>query len=167
MLQAVRCVTRGERGAALPTVVFVLLIVLAGGLGAIAITSGELASTYGFRARAVTESCARAAVDQIRTRLSPNPDDPLPTNISGTTTLPNGIVLSYRMGHVNGSAPAISKVDGKYYDATQMLLGEDLTNTGLTVPGVNVYKITATCSSGGAGPQEVELLVKLGVPTGG
>jgi hypothetical protein len=157
--------SRDERGMALIVVVFVLIAVLAGGLAAIALTSGELAGTYGHRSRAVAESCAQAAIEKIRTRM--------PTftvgDIADTYALPSGSTLTISATH-NGLGDGVSPVidvPTTSYDMTAMLAGENVTNNMGTVgSGIRIVTVVATCSGPGNSTQEVQVLMRYGVPGG-
>jgi len=160
-----RRVSRRQRGMALIVVVFVLVAVLAGGLAAIAITSGELAGTYGHRSRAVAESCAQAAIEKIRTRM--------PTftvgDIADTYTLPSGSTLTLSAAHngLSASASPVIDVPTTSYDMTAMLAGENVTNNMGTVgSGIRLVSVVASCTGPGNSTQEVQVILRYGVPGG-
>src|SRR5687768_5071294 len=96
---------RGSRGATLLFVSFMLIIVLVGGLAAVAVTSGELAGSRGHRSRAATEACANAAIERIRSLLSNtiNGGTIAQADTVGTVTV-GGTTLTYRAGHFGAPA---------------------------------------------------------------
>ena len=159
----------GERGVALVVVIFVLIVVLMGGLAGVALTSAELSGTYGFRSRQVTESCAQAAIDKIRAGL------PSLTvgGVADSFALPNGCTVSIRAGHVDGlhgmastDSPLLDVPAGSY-DAASLNSGENITNAmGTAGGGKRLVSAIATCTGLGNSKQEIELVFRYGVAVG-
>ena len=151
-----------ERGAALITVVFVLLVVLVGGLAAVALTSGELESSRGHRIHATADACAQAAVERVRAQL-PNASV---TVADSRGTL--GAEYSYTAGHygetlADTEMPYVS-LDASNFDMTSLYEGERAGNTLGNLGALKVVSITATCSGPGGSQHEVQLILRYGVP---
>jgi hypothetical protein len=163
--------SRHERGVALVVVVFVLIAVLAGGLAAVAIASGELAATYSYRSRAVVESCAQAAVEKVRAKL--------PTltvaDLEESFALPNGTSVKISARHmdesttgtlrISSSSSPLLPVASNTYDVSAfgngMNVTNDLASSGST--GMKIYSVVVTCEGPGGAKQEVQLLMRYGV----
>ena len=150
-----------ERGSALLVVSFVLIIVLVGGLAAVAVTSGELSSSRGYRTRQVTRTCAEAAIEHARARKQVSDVKQV------TDTLGN---LTYRTGHY-GDASAqdtFEPLDASSFDAVALFEGENITNAMFdgSSEDLQILAATATCSGSGYGEREMELIFMYGNPRG-
>jgi FlaG/FlaF family flagellin (archaellin) len=177
---------RHERGVALVVVVFVLIAVLAGGLAAIAIASGELAATYGYRTHATTGACAQAAIEKIRARMPTlTANDVYETYAVTDPTSGKAFNVTITARHIDESnsssvlrtnatsSPLIVAPDGSY-DAAALSTGGDITNrllpvssssAGASTLGLHVYSVVATCEGPGNSKQEVQLIMRYGIPT--
>jgi type II secretory pathway pseudopilin PulG len=161
-------IAKGERGSSLILVVIVLVVTLIGGLAAVAITSGQLAKSRGFRVQALDQACAEAGLARVRASLPniPTFDDSEGTISAGATT------LTYRAGHYDGDGTAaIEVLDPGSFDSSSLLAGENITNVLGTGGGdlgtsVHVLRITAVCGATGHGEREVETIFRYGLPTG-
>ncbi len=155
-------------------VAFVLVMVLIGGLAAVAVTSGEISSSGGYRVRALTETCARAAADRVAQLL---PDTEAVKAASGTMGS-----LSFHVGHIlsknpKGDVIPVVRLLGKNakgqdtVDRTALagMYGEMTTNalpgSSSGTGGYDVYGVTVVCSGNGLSPREVEIIVRYGLPT--
>ena len=168
-------IRRSERGAALLLVSVLMVIVLVGGLAAVAVTSGELASARGYRARQVAMACAEAGLAQVRATI---PDVTNAKIVDGTFKI--GAVNSavrYRAGHYdtgNIAQDAVSVLDPSSFDAAALLEGENITNNlGLSggvgedgsITDMAVLGVTSTCGGSGYGAREMEMVFLWGTPT--
>ncbi|MBI5510362.1 MAG: hypothetical protein HY903_16525 [Deltaproteobacteria bacterium] len=158
----------GEHGMALLVVVVIMAIILVGGLAAIAITSGELDSSRGFRARAVTQLCAEAALEQIRAAM---PDEAAANLVRDGAITVGASSLSYQAGHyASGSAQVgVKAVSASGYDAAALYSGQNITNSlgptaGTSPGGVKVVSATATCKGTGYPEREVQIVFRYGTP---
>lgn len=161
-------IRRSERGVALVVVVFILIIVLAGGLAAVALTSGELSSTYGYRTRMVAEECAQAAIEKIRAKL---PELTVGEIEDTAFPLPSGGTVTIRAGHIDGlhglaaGDSPIYELDPSSYDSAALLSGENITNSmGTAGAGLRLMTVVATCEAGGS-RQEIQLVLRYGAAT--
>jgi Tfp pilus assembly protein PilX len=140
--RALRGANTSERGTALIVVSFVLIIILVGGLAAIAVTSGELSSSRGYRTRQVTRTCAEAAIERARA-------------IVATTTQASGTLgnLTYQTGHYGDSSAqdTLTPLDAGSFDVVALFEGENVTNAMFdgSSSGLQVLAATATCSGSG------------------
>lgn len=159
----------GERGAALLTVVMILIVVLIGGLAAIAITNGELGSSRAFRGQAATEACANAALERVRALLPDATFDETAGSLAvGEST------FAFRGSHYTGdrgSSPIVA-LDATNFDANALYQGENITNnmgtvTGSMAEGYRVLSTTAICAGPGFGAREMQFVFRYGVSTGG
>ncbi len=153
-----------ERGMSLVVVTFVLIAVLAGGLAAVAIASAELSSTYGYRSRAVIDSCAQAAIEKVRAKLP----DLTVADIGDSFPLPNGGTLT--ISGVHGSlqptdSPLVDLPAGGF-DTAAFSSGENVTNSLQVGAGRRLMTVVATCTGPGNSRQEIQLVLTYGVPTG-
>ena len=156
-------IRQNERGASLIVVVVVLVVILIGGLAAIAVTSGQLSKTRGFRTKAVDEACAEAGLARMRAMM-PNVSsfDATEGTISGS-----GIELTYRAGHYDGDGTSpLEVLDPSTYDASSLYVGENIANVlgsgggGNLSTGVHLIRMTAVCGGTGHGTREVETIFK-------
>ena len=162
--------THGERGASIIVVTVVLVVVLIGGLAAIAITSGQLSRTRGFRLQAADQACAEAGLQRLRASLPTVPDSFDATE--GTVATMDG-TLTYRAGHYSGDGAATIDVLGQSeFDASSLYVGENITNmlgstgTEYLATGLNMLRITTVCGGPGYGQREVETILRYGTPLG-
>ena len=166
-----RRLARAERGAALLVVTFLLVIVLVGGLAAVAVTSGELASSSSYRARAATEACAQAAIERIRALVT----DTMTASATEGTIDVGGRVLRYRSGHYGvASLEPLTELTPDQFDPTALVEGMNITNNlwqggggggsggGLCTSGVHILTTTVTCSGDGFGEREIQLVLRCG-----
>ncbi len=145
-------------------VVIVLALVLAGGLAAVAITSGELSGTQGYRTRITTEACAQLAIERIRALIATGNLGIDFAATAGTTTI-GSTTLSFRGGHYNNDgATPVTVLDPGSYDVTSNYEGENATNSmGGGAISRKVLSTTAICSGPGYGTREVQVVFRYGV----
>lgn len=148
-----------ERGAALVIVSFIMAILLVGGLAAVAITSGELASSRGYRSRQVTQACAQAGLEHVRAALVDTPAD----EIEIEETLGP---VTYRTAHYGGLASTVTELSASSYDSAGLYDGENVTNaiSGGGSGGVQVLAVTTQCSGSGFGEREMQMVFRYGTP---
>jgi hypothetical protein len=161
----VKCL-KHERGIALLVVTVILVIVLVGGLAAVAITSGQLDSSRGFRARQSSQSCAEAGLEKIRAVM---PDLAAANLVTGS--LNAGGALTYAAGHYAGASggTAVETLSPAAFDGAALFSGENITNSlgagavgsGSSV-GVGLYSATSVCSGTGSPPREMEIVFRYG-----
>ncbi len=153
---------RRERGAALLLVTIILIVVLVGGLAAVAVTSGELSSSRGYRTRQVSEACANIALEKVRATLE-MPDLTAELATSGTITA-GGSSLDYKVGHYGTGVAAVRVLDAASFDTASLDAGENITNSLAPGGGLKqVLAVTAVCpgqspNTTGYGEREVELI---------
>ncbi|MBN1961951.1 MAG: hypothetical protein JW841_13480 [Deltaproteobacteria bacterium] len=161
-----------ERGAALIVVTFLLLIVLVGGLAAVAITGSELNSSVGFRSREVTASCARAALEHIRSILPDNSAQSIAADID----IGGGNTLHYQAGHYDNVAATVpfTELAATSGDFSSAFEGVNITNKldygggggGANLSsGIHFITTTATCRGPNFGEREVQLVLRYGIAT--
>lgn len=160
-----------ERGMALIFVTILLVVVLVGGMALVATTSGELSSSRGYRARAVTDACAEAALQKVRALM---PDVTF-SQFDGTGgQLPVGsTTLTYRPSHYTGDGDApVVILDAAQFDVSALFAGENITNVMGTVAGgnlqegINVVSTTVVCGGGGYGTREMQVVFRYGTAMG-
>lgn len=173
-------IRKAERGVALLTVAVVMVVALVLGLAAVAITSGELSSSRGFRTRAATDACVEAAVEKIR-NLLPSAEVTAFGDIASSTwfdgsqgswVTPSG-TMKHGPGHYSGPADeAFIELDATDVDLSALFMGENITNVmgtvrgGSLAEGYHVLSAVAVCEGAGSGKREMQLVVRYGTPTG-
>lgn len=158
---------QSERGAALLLVSFMMVIVLVGGLAAVAVTSGELASSRGYRTRQITLSCANGGLERIRANM---PDVDVATGVNEGLTL-NGIAdaVTMRAGHYSSTGTpqaSVAAIDTSDYDVSALFSGENITNVIGGSEGPKAYRATAVCEGSGFGAREVQIVFRYGTAAG-
>lgn len=163
---------RSERGAALLLVSFIMVIVLVGGLAAVAVTSGELASSRGYRTRQITLSCANGGLERIRANM---PDISAASVVSqGLTIGGTANAVTASAGHYGGTPPtSVRALDTSEYDAAALFTGENITNVlgtggggGGNDAGLQVIGATAVCQGSGFGAREMQTIFRYGTAMG-
>jgi Tfp pilus assembly protein PilV len=168
---------RSERGAALLLVSFIMVIVLVGGLAAVAVTSGELASSRGYRTRQITLSCANGGLERIRANM---PDFSAASAVSQGLTIGSTVdAVTMRAGHYASSGTpqaSVEALDPSDYDAAALFTGENITNVLLGAPagggvgsddaGLQVVGATAVCEGSGFGAREMQVIFRYGSAMG-
>jgi hypothetical protein len=157
-----------ERGATLILVTVLLVIMLVGGLALVALTSGEVTGSRGFRTKESTEACADAGLQKMRSLL---PDSNASAGVSSSVAVPGGNTLTFRSGHYTGGAATTSGVevlDQTTFDSSGLYDGQRITNqvTGSTTAGYGVRMLAmhATCGGAGSGETETEMVFRYGIP---
>lgn len=173
-LGSLRPLDAKSRGMALLVVVFVMLVILVGGLAAVALVSGDLSSAGGYRARSVADSCAAQALYQLHALTTDPTNPPQYTAAAGNLSLGSGGTLPFAIGHydhpgVDGSSPPVWRtVSGQFLDSRSFYEGQNVTNL---VPGggmaLQVVAATAICGGGssGYGQREMEIITTTGSST--
>jgi hypothetical protein len=171
-----------ERGASLLVVTFVMVLILVGGLAAVALTSSELSGARGYRTRAVTEDCAIQAARRLQAMATDVTNPPTFANTSGsiglgTTTGSNPTYsFNYAVGHyddpgVDGTNQAdgspkstLRLVSASSMDMAAFCEGTNVSNIlcGNGSGGAGVVAATATCKGSGFGEREVEVIFQTG-----
>ena len=158
--RALRGADARQRGTALLVVSFVLIIILVGGLAAVAVTSGELSSSRGYRTRQVTRTCAEAALERTRAIVA-----------AGTTQATGSLgTLTYQTGHYGDTSAqdTLVALDAGSFDVVAMFEGENVTNALFdgSASGLQVLSATATCAGSGYAEREMEMIFMYGNPMG-
>ena len=172
MPKALRRTRAGERGASLIVVTVVLLVILVGGLAAVAVVNGQLERSRGYRTQEASEACARAALERARAYL---PTNPAGSDITSSVAVP-GAGLTYYAGHYSAknlstTNTAIEVLDPSTFDASALYQGENIANvlgagSGAMDEGVHVLKVTTICEGPHYPAREVETIFKFGIAVG-
>ena len=164
---------QSERGAALLLVTFILIVVLVGGLAAVAITTGELNSSRGFRTREAALACGGAALQNIRSQMptwAASSDWTSANAWSDTLQVAaGGTSLTTKSGHYSGTMTSIAPIDSKSFDASALFSGANIANKlAGSGGGMQVIRATAICVDTSIMPayptREVETIFRYGIP---
>lgn len=161
--------SRRERGQVMIVVMFVMLVILVGGLAAVALTSSELTATGGYRTRATGDQCAAQALYRLRAATSDIGSLPSYGATSGNVQV-GGASVPYYIGHyltqLNAGVPTSSQpvwrqISAQYVDLRAALQGQNATNLIGTGSGLTqqFFAGTAVCGgSSGYGAREIEII---------
>jgi len=142
------------------------VVMLVGGLAAIAVTNSTLNSTQGFRGREVGDACAQAALAQIRAKW---PDATSANAVNTTYQISNGPAVTLKAGHYadTGVDPVVVLTSAQV-DMSGLLAGTALTNqrrgAGGSTNSVHVVSASAICSGPNIPTREMQLIFRFGFP---
>jgi hypothetical protein len=168
-----RLIPAAERGQVMLIVMFVMLVILVGGMAAVALTSSELTASGGFRTRSVGDQCAAQALYQLRSATTDVGNLPGYTSGIGYGTVPiSSANVPYFIGHYNTSLntsgqpnttqPTWRAISSQYIDLRSQLQGKNATNVIGTGSGLTqqVFAGTAVCGGVGSGygAREMEVI---------